>query len=132
MPRDALANKIKMDVKRKKVGAKDLNVPVTFYKFKADGGFLPNSEEEEVLHECLANVYSSSVKDLSRLEDLGYGTKRSISMNIRDSLGEYIPDNKHHVKIHDYRYEKVDWEVAAVDFDLEDNNMIKIILKETT
>ena len=132
MPKDILSNKIKMDVKRKKVGAKDLNVPVTFYKFKADEGFLPNSEEEEVLHECLANVYSSSVKDLSRLEDLGYGTKRSISMNIRDSLGEYIPDNKHHVKIHDYRYEKVDWEVIAVDFDLEDNNMIKIILKEAT
>lgn len=132
MPREFLSNKIKKDVKRRKVESSDLNVPVTFYKFKPDDDFLPNSEQEEVLHECLANIYGSSVKDLSILDQLGHGTKRSVSLNIRDSLGEYIPDNKHHIKIHDYRYEKIDWNIAHIDFDLEDNRMIKIIAKESS
>lgn len=42
----------------------DMRTPVTFYKAQPSDDFMPGESVSEIVHECFANVYAPSQKDL--------------------------------------------------------------------
>lgn len=112
--------------KPQKVRIGDLRIPVSFFEYGMVSSPEPSQEKKLLLYECFAEIYSPSMKDLEKLKHSE--TKQAITINIRDSRGEYIPTNKHFVEINDYRYKDVVWNVIDVVHDMTNNAFIKIIL----
>ena len=103
-----------------------LRTPATFHEYGKGAGFDPVEVEKAVLYDCFAEVYNPSMKDLQVMQTTG--TKEAVTIRIRDTKGEYIPTNKHKVKISDYRYAGKVFEVIEVRPDLQNNNFITILL----
>lgn len=119
-------NKIEFNYKPKKISTGDLRTPVLFFEYKPKDGPDPGEVEKALLHECHAEIYSPSMKDLEILKSKE--TKQALTINIRDSKGQYVPTNKHFVEINDYRYKGIVWNVVDVVYDMQDNSFIKLIL----
>lgn len=130
MPRDVSKFGSAMAKKRKKQSSQQLKVPVEFYQFIPKTGFEPGKKEEKILHSCLADIYSTTMKELEKIASLGKGEKRNVSLRIRDSLGEYDPKITHGVRIYDRRMVNTTWKIISVEPDLENNDFIKIIASE--
>ena len=123
-------NEIKFHYKPPKVQTGDLRTPVKFFEYTPSNGPDPGEEEKLLLHECFAEVYNPSMKDLEKLKTVN--TKHAVTINIRDSKGEYVPDNKHLVELSDYRYKNIMWEVLDVRYDVQENSFITLLLGVTT
>lgn len=114
------------EYKKPKIGNGSLRTPVTFFKYKPVSGPEPGEEEQDILHESMAEIYNPSMKDIQILESKE--TKEGVTINIRDTKGAYSPSNKHFVEIGDYRYKGKIWNVLDVRHDFERNGFITILL----
>lgn len=103
-----------------------LRTPVTFYEYGPGSGFEPVEVEKAELYDCFAEIYNPSMKDLQVVQTVG--TKEAVTIRIRDTKGEYIPTNKHRVKIQDYRYTDKVFKIIEVRPDLQNNNFITLLL----
>lgn len=112
--------------KPKETHAGTLRTPVTFYEYAPAHGPEPGQSEKAILHECYAEIYNPSMKDIQVMGV--HGTKEAVTILIRDTKGEYIPTNKHFASIHDYRYTNKILNVLDVRPDLQNNNFITILL----
>ncbi|MDN6626260.1 MAG: phage head-tail adapter protein [Pisciglobus halotolerans] len=112
-----------------KVQSGDLRTPAKFYEYTTSTGPEPDQVEKSLLHECFSEVYNPSMKDLEKLKTAN--TKHAVTINIRDSKGEYVPTNKHFVELLDYRYKDIVWDVLDVRYDIQDNSFITILLGVT-
>ena len=119
-------NKIEFQYKPRKTNSGDLKTPVAFFDFQASDGPEPDETKILLLHTCYAEIYSPSMKDLELLKSKE--TKQAITINIRDTKGEYIPNIKHFVEVDDYRYRGLTWNVISVTYDMTDNSFIKLVL----
>lgn len=120
---------MKFQYKPPKVQSGDLRTPVTFFEYAPSNGPDPGEEEKVILHECYAEVYNPSMKDLEVLS--GTGTKQAVTINIRDTKGEYLIDNKHYVEIQDYRFENKRFNIYDVRHDIQANGFITVLLGVT-
>lgn len=121
-----LSNEIKFKYEPPKVQSGSLRTPVVFFEFAPDDGPDPSESAKKELHNCFAEIYSPSMKDIEKLKAVD--TKQAITINIRDTKGEYNPTNKDFVEIKDYRYRDVVWNIIEVRNDLTDNAFITILL----
>ncbi len=104
----------------------DLRTPVVFFEYVPNDGPEPGQNKKEILHECMAQIYKPSMKDIEILKV--NDTADGMTLQVRDTKGAYTPTNKHYVEILDYRYKKKVWNVIDVSYDFEDNRFIKIVL----
>lgn len=102
-----------------------LNTKIKFWEYKPSKGPEPGEQEKKVLFRTRAEVYDPSMKDLEILN--GKGTKKAVTMVIRDPRSKYMPLNKHYVEILDYRLAG-QWNIVDVRNDFTDNRFITILL----
>ncbi|EJA0902456.1 head-tail adaptor protein [Listeria monocytogenes] len=117
---------MKFQFKPPKIQSGDLRTPVAFFEYQPANGPEPGETEKITLFECFAEVYKPSMKDLEILH--GTGTKEAVTINIRDTKGEYTVSNKHYVEILDYRYLGKRFNVIDVSPDLQNNRFVNILL----
>lgn len=125
---------MKPQFKPNKTGSGELRTPVVFYEYVPDDSPFPTESELKLVYSCFAEPYNASMKDLEILN--GIGAKKSVTINIRDTFGEYYPSNEHYVEVQDYRYGKlVDgvmvydrFNVIDVRPDLTNNDFITVLL----
>lgn len=122
-------NRPEFQYKAPKIKTSDLRTPIRFFEYAPSTGPEPGEEEKRVLHECFAEVYNPSMKDMELMNTVG--TKQGVSVNIRDTKGGFVPNNDHFAEILDYRYKGVLWNVVDVKSDLQNNAFTKIILGVT-
>lgn len=117
--------------KKTEIVAGDLNIPVSFFEFKANDGPEPGEVKKVKLFECFCLAYNPSVKDMEILNTKG--TREGLTIKIRDPHQDYIPTNKHKVVIDDYRISTGKlWEIVNVAPDFENSNFVKIVLGTTS
>lgn len=128
---------MKPQFKPNDIGSGDLRTPVTFYEYRPHKGPEPGEAEKQPLYNCFAEVYSASSKDIEILNSgretqqlKVINTKNAVSINIRDSFGEYYPDTKHYAELDDYRFKGIRFNV--MDVQPKKNNMIKVLLAVIT
>lgn len=109
-----------------KVQSGSLRTPVVFFTTTPNNGPEQGADVKTIIHECFSEVYNPSMKDMEKLKTVN--TKQAMTINIRDSKGEYVPTNKHSVEIQDYRYKDVVWNVIEVRPDFENNAFITLLL----
>lgn len=112
--------------KAPRIATGDLRTPVVFFEYEPNEGFEPGQKKKKILHECMALVYSPSMKDIEILKV--NDTKEGVTLKVRDTKGEYTPTNTHFVEVLDYRYKGKVWNVIDVSYDFEDSNFNKIVL----
>lgn len=110
----------------KKTSCAELRTPVSFFMYQPSDGPDPGESEVKILFECFAEVYNASKKDLEILNSME--TKQSATIRIRETHGEFYPDNKHYVELHDYRYKGVRFNIVDVRPDLTNNDFITVLL----
>lgn len=104
-----------------------LRTRIAFYEYAPDDGPEPTESKKAVLHECFAEVYNPSMKDIEIMK--ATDTKEAVTVRIRDTKGEYTPTNKHYAELFDYRYEGKIFNIIDVRHDLTDNNFTTILLR---
>lgn len=109
-----------------KVQSGSLRTPVVFFELTPAEGPEQGEDIKRVVHECFAEIYNPSMKDMEKLKTVN--TKQAITINIRDTKGEYVPTNKDFVKIQDYRYKDITWNIVEVRPDFENNAFITLLL----
>lgn len=108
-----------------KTGAGELRTFVHFVE-SVNGGPNPGGSHTTNLYSCTAEVYNPSMKDLEVMKS--NGTKKGVTIKIRDSLQDYQPSNKHKVKIDDFRYRDIEWDITDVRPDIQSSQFITILL----
>ena len=110
-----------------KVDSGKLRIPIHFYAQDAGDSPEPTDIEPKEVFFCLCDAYSPSNKDKVVLDshevDLG------VTVIIRDTKGEFIPNNKMTAFIDDSRYQEVkEWQIEEVRHDFEANRFITLVL----
>lgn len=109
-----------------KVQSGSLRTPVVFFTLTPSNGPEQGESVKTIVHECFAEIYNPSMKDMEKLKTVD--TKQAVTINIRDTKGEYSPTNKEFVEIQDYRYKDVTWNIVEVRPDFENNAFITLLL----
>lgn len=117
-----------------KTGSGELRIPVTFYQYEPDDSPFPSESELKPVYTCFAEAYNASMKDIEVLK--GVNAKRSVTIKIRDSKGEYFPSTEHYAALQDYRYSStmngitkpIRFNIVDVRPDLKNNDFITILL----
>lgn len=106
-----------------------LNTKIVFWQYKPKNGPEPGEKEKKILYKARAEVYDPSIKDLEILN--GRGTKKAVTIVIRDPRGKYVPTNKHYVEIIDYRLGER-WNIIDIRPDITGNRFLTILLGATS
>lgn len=111
--------------KRPAISTGELNKPVDFFVvYPSDGPEAHMGDVEEILFTCMAEVYESSMKDMEAHSTVA--SNFLITMKIRDTYGEYLPETKHQFRINHHNYPG-DYNVIDVSPDTRDEGFIKIV-----
>ncbi|GAB3061885.1 hypothetical protein ACFOU0_06065 [Salinicoccus sesuvii] len=103
----------------------DLDKPVDFFVIKTSSGpEAHGSGGEELLYHCMADVYESSMKDITR-NDVS-SARKMVTIKIRDTVGGYLPQNTHSFRINHYKYPR-DYQVIDVAPDTSEAGFMKVI-----
>lgn len=113
-----------------KSSTRKLNTKAYFYSKKPVNGPMPGEDEDVLVHRAWSEPYSPSVKDLDVLN--GLDVERSVTIVIRDPRASYIPKVKDTVKLFDYRYSELIWEILEVRHDVTANEFVTILLGVVT
>lgn len=116
---------IRLDGNRR-VRLSDLNTRVTFYEYRPvkDSPY-PDEKEYATVFECWAKVDRVWLKDLEQAK--ANGTESDVTLTIRDPMQEFIPDNKHFIKIDSFDYEHLVYNVTSSQPDLQSRDFITIV-----
>lgn len=118
--------KMKFKYNPPKTGAGELRTPVLFFEQENTSPEPNESLIDEHVFKALAEVYNPSIKDLEIMNV--NGVKKGITIKIRDPLTHFLPQPNQIVKIDDFRYKNVLWEVIEVRPDIQDNQFVTILL----
>lgn len=128
---------MKPQFKPNEIGSGELRTPVRFFMYQPHDGPEPGEAEKQPIYGCYAEVYSASSKDIEILKSKSgnqqskvINTKNAVSINIRDTFGEYYPDTEHYAELDDYRFKGIRFNV--IDVQPKKNNMIKVLLAVIT
>lgn len=105
-----------------------LNTPVTFYEYRPKKNSpYPDEKEYATVFECWAKVDRVWLRDLEQAK--ANGTESDVTIFIRDPLTEFIPTNKHYIKIQTYDYEHLVYNVETAQPDLQHRDFVTIVGK---
>lgn len=105
----------------------DLRTPVYFYAQSPNDNGEPGNQPRAQVFMAWAQVYGASNKDVAILNTHDYTA--GITIKIRDTQGEFIPDpNKNTVIIDDYRYKDVVWDITDVRPDFKNDQFVVLVL----
>lgn len=111
--------------KRPEITSGDLNKPVTFFVMtEASGPEAHGDATPEVLHQCMADVYESSMKDIERNSTIS--ARNMVTMKIRDTYGAYLPQTAHKFEINHHNYPHK-YNVVDVAPDTSEDGFVKVI-----
>lgn len=118
----------KFEYRHPRVDSGDLRTPVTFYEYrpKKDSPY-PDEYEYSILYECMAKVDRVWLKDLERAKT--NNTISDVTLTIRETHGDYIPTDKHFLKIHTREYESLVYNIYSAQPDLQNRDFIIIVAK---
>lgn len=110
----------------KRVRLSDLNTRVTFYEYRPvkDNPY-PDEKEYAELYQCWAKVDRVWLRDLEQAKS--NGTISDVTLTLRDPMQEFIPTNKHFIKIDAFDYEHLVYNVTSSQPDLQSRDFITII-----
>lgn len=113
--------------KSPKVDSGKLRIPIHFYAQDVGNSPEPTDIETKEVFFCLCDAYSPSNKDKAVLD--GHEVDLGVTVIIRDTKGEFIPNNRMTAVIDDIRYQDVkEWQVEEVRHDFEANRFITLVL----
>lgn len=117
---------IEFEYRKNRVNNGDLRTPVTFYEYgpKKDSPY-PDEKEYAVLYQCWSKVDRVWLKDLEQAKS--NGTISDITLTIRDPMQEFMPTNKHFIKIETFDYEGFVYNVVSSQPDLQNRDFITIV-----
>lgn len=118
---------IKFEHRKKRVNNGELRTPVIFYEYKPVEGPYPDEEELRKLYNCWAKVDSVWLRDLESAKQ--NGTESDITITIRDPMQEFIPTNKHFIKIETFDYQHLVYNISSSQPDLQHRDFITIVAK---
>lgn len=111
--------------KRPEITSGDLDKPVEFFVIgQSSGPEVGMDGEPEVLYFCMADVYESSMKDIERNQTVS--AKNMVTMKIRDTYGEYLPQTEHKFEIRHHNYPHK-YNVIDVAPDTSESGFIKVV-----
>ena len=105
----------------------DLRTPVKFYEYRPNQGPIPGESKYDKLFECMAKVDTVWLKDLETAK--ANNTISDVTLTIRDTKGEFIPTNRHYLKIEAEEYEDLVYNVFSVQPDLQNRDFVTIVAK---
>lgn len=106
-------------------GAGQLKTFVHFYE-QSNTGPEPGGSTKNDLYTCTAEIYNPSMKDIEVMKV--NGTTKGVTIKIRDPLKDYQPSNRHKVKIDNFRYKDITWNITDVRPDIQNSQFITILL----
>lgn len=115
----------KNEYRKRKVHSGELRTPVIFYEYQPVEGPYPDQEEKEKVYSCWAKVESVWLRDLEQAKQ--NGTESDVTLTIRDPLQEFIPTNKHFIRIDTYDYKHLVYNITTSQPDLQHRDFIKVI-----
>ncbi len=116
---------IRLDGK-KRMRVSDLNTRIIFYEYrpKKDSPY-PDEFDYAVLYQCWAKVDRVWLRDLETAKQ--NNTISDVTLTIRDPLQEFMPTNKHFIKIEIFDYEHLVYNVTSSQPDLQHRDFITIV-----
>src|SRR5699024_4819344 len=113
---------IKFEHRKKRVNNGELRTPVIFYEYKPVEGPYPDEEELRKLYSCWAKVDSVWLRDIETAKQ--NGTESDITITIREPMQEFIPTNKHFIKIETFDYQHLVYNITSSQPDLQHRDFI--------
>ena len=111
---------------KKRVKVSDLNTRVTFYEYRPKkDSIYPDEYEHKKLYSCWAKVDTVWLKDLETAK--ANNTVSDVTLTIREPRSDYIPTNKHFLKVHAIEYENLVYNVTTSQPDLQRRDFITIV-----
>jgi len=114
-----------IEYKRPRITSGDLKTPVHFYEYAPNPGPEPGEQKTKTLYECFGRideVWSRDVEQAKANDSLS-----DLTITIRDTHGEYIPDNKHYVEVDYSVYKGRHYNIKDVQPDAQNRDFIKVI-----
>lgn len=93
----------------------ELRTPVEFMAEDHHGPEPVPTGDGQVVFSCFAETYNPSIKDREVLKQVD--VSRGLTIKIRDPLQTYQPSHFHTVKVNDFRYEGVNWNIEDIRHD---------------
>lgn len=115
--------------KKPTVRSGDLNTPVTFYTVGSDD-FIPGQQAITKVFKAYAQVYGPSQKDRQIMDS--NDVKEGVTIKIRNTQGEFVPNHTQRVYIDDYHYVDQLWDVIDVRPDFQNDKFDVIVLANPT
>ena len=104
-----------------------LRTLATFYEQSSGDSYEPGEQPTVPAAKAWAQVYAASTKDRTILSD--NDRTSGITIKIRDTRGEFVPDpSKNTVILDDYRYQNVEWNIVDVRPDFDSDSFIVCVL----
>lgn len=117
---------IEFEHRKTRVNNGDLRTSVIFYEYRPKKNSpLPDEYEYAVLYQCWAKVDSVWLRDLETAKQ--NNTISDITLTIRDPMQEFMPTNKHFIKIETFDYEHLVYNVTSSQPDLQHRDFITIV-----
>lgn len=111
--------------KRPKTDSGDLRTPVIFYEFQPNDGPEPGEVEKTVLYRAWARIDDVWMKDVELAKSTG--TLSDLTITIRDTQGDYIPQNDHYVSIDAPEYADKRYNIKHILTDLQNKQFTRIV-----
>lgn len=112
--------------KAPRVNNGDLRTPVIFYEYRPKKNSpYPDEYEYAKLYHSWAKVDRVWLKDLEQAK--ASGTVSDVTLTIRDPMKEFVPTNKHFIKIESYEYEDFVYNVTSAQPDLQNRDFVTVV-----
>lgn len=105
----------------------DLSTRIIFYEYRPAKGPTPKENEYKEVYSCWGKVDTVWLKDMERAKT--NGTLSDITLTIRDPLREFIPTNKHFIKIDTFDFKDFVYNVESTQPNLQNRGFISIVGK---
>lgn len=100
---------------------------VLFLQYFNTGPY-PEDEEKEELYSCFCKIYSSSMKDLEILKSTESAS--GFTIVIRDPIPQYLPDNKHYIKVNKPLYIEKLFNIVDIRLSTPNPGYLTLVLAE--
>lgn len=114
---------VKSKFKKPYITTKKLNTMIHFYEYQENEGPEAGVKRKERLYSCWAFVPRWKMTELQ--EAIANGTEHDVKIFIRETYGQYIPDETHYVEI-ESPYIKQDLNIKLVQPDVENEKFLML------